>query len=55
MDRCIGGKESRMKIGRQQVVQVGRGMQREEHKQLHEKREDGGRQVRQDGDNTSNL
>lgn len=44
-----------MKIGKQQVVQVGRRMQKGEHKQLHEKREDGGRQVRQDGDNTPNL
>ena len=55
MDRCCDGKESRMKIGRQQVVQVGRRMQRGEPKQLHEKREDEGRQVKQDGDNTPNL
>ena len=44
-----------MKIGRQEVSEVGGMMQRGEPKQLNEEREDGGRQVRQDGDNTPNL
>ena len=39
-----------MKIGRQEVSEVGGMMQRGEPKQLNEEREDGGRQVRQDGD-----